>query len=112
MECSVANPSIPADLPSLVYFKLLSTSLAAIVIWESESTASIWSQTKPYVREDCLLIIIVGCIVFLIYLNPIASVACLFLEEFLHFLNCCANLYLNNELITVQILLLERIYLI
>ena len=48
MECSVANSLISADLPSLVYFKLLSTPLAEIVIWGSESTASIWSQTKPF----------------------------------------------------------------
>ena len=41
MKCSAGNPSSPADLPSLVSFKLLSTSLATIVIWNSESTASI-----------------------------------------------------------------------
>ena len=40
-ECSAAIPSIPADLPSLVSFKLLRTSPAVIVIWDSESTASI-----------------------------------------------------------------------
>ena len=41
MKCSAANPSIPAELPSLIYFKLLRTSLAVIVIWDSESTALI-----------------------------------------------------------------------
>ena len=41
MKCSSANPSIHADLPSLVSFKLLRTSLAVIPIWDSESTASI-----------------------------------------------------------------------
>ena len=48
MKCSSANPSIHADLPSLVSFKLLRTSLAVIPIWDSESTASIWLETKPF----------------------------------------------------------------
>ena len=39
MKCSAANPPIPADLLSLVSFKLLRISQAVIVIWDSESTA-------------------------------------------------------------------------
>ena len=45
MKYSAANPPIPADLPCLVSFKL--SSLAAIVIWDSESTASIYHKLNP-----------------------------------------------------------------
>ena len=37
MKCSAANPSILADLPSLVSFKLLRTSLAVIAYRNSRS---------------------------------------------------------------------------
>ena len=44
IKCSAAKPSIPADLPSLVSFKLLRTSSAVIDIFESCGTASICYQ--------------------------------------------------------------------